>query len=266
MLIQNLVLGRGANAVATNSAFGVNALAVTTASSAHNTSIGHSSGIAITNGTKNTNIGSSSQTVLTTGTDNVAVGYNAGSGSSDNFNTCIGSGSSVNSGFSNTIALGYNAVGATANALYIGNGAVNKLFMGNGEAGTYYPGFMARAWVIFDGTKNTSGLTEVGVNYTNRYIFGSGNVSSVQRTATGTYKINFTTAMPNKNYAVALSGWNHQNGYGGWVTLASPTNLANSPLETDLDSVKNTSFVMIDSHNSGGSSIDEMGISVIVYG
>ena len=48
----------------------------------------------------------------------------------------------------------------------------------------------AKAWVNFNGSTAA--------------IRASFNVSSVTRTATGTYTINFTTAMPDTNYTVAL--------------------------------------------------------------
>ena len=54
------------------------------------------------------------------------------------------------------------------------------------------PMFAARAWVNFDGTTATPST-----------IRGSGNVSSVARTATGQYTINFATAMPDINYSVS---------------------------------------------------------------
>jgi hypothetical protein len=59
------------------------------------------------------------------------------------------------------------------------------------------PIFGVRAWVNFDGTTNVAG---------NCTIRGSGNVSSVTDLGTGTYRINFTTNMPDTNYcAVATS-------------------------------------------------------------
>lgn len=49
----------------------------------------------------------------------------------------------------------------------------------------------AKAWVNFDGGRvNTAGT-----------IYGSFNVSSITVVTTGKYTINFTTAMPNTNYA-----------------------------------------------------------------
>ena len=55
------------------------------------------------------------------------------------------------------------------------------------------PKYACRAWVNFDG--QTTPPT----------IRASGNVSSVTRTATGDYTVNFTTAMPDTNYAALIS-------------------------------------------------------------
>jgi hypothetical protein len=52
---------------------------------------------------------------------------------------------------------------------------------------------IAKAWVNFNG------VTTVTIN-------GSFNVSSVTRAATGQYAINFTTAMPNINYSMVVTG------------------------------------------------------------
>ena len=64
------------------------------------------------------------------------------------------------------------------------------------------PIFACRAWVNFDGTKDTTGAAST--SNTNRLIRGSGNVTSVLRNGTGDYTITFTTAMPDANYAIAL--------------------------------------------------------------
>jgi hypothetical protein len=50
------------------------------------------------------------------------------------------------------------------------------------------PLYMARAWVNFNGTGTVA-------------IRASGNVSSVTDNGTGDYTLNFTTAMPDTNYA-----------------------------------------------------------------
>ena len=54
------------------------------------------------------------------------------------------------------------------------------------------PMFAVRAWVSFDGTGTPS-------------INGSGNVSSITDNGTGDYTVNFTTDMPNANFAVLCS-------------------------------------------------------------
>ena len=51
------------------------------------------------------------------------------------------------------------------------------------------PIYPCRAWVNFNGTTATPST-----------IRGSGNVTSVTKNATGTYTVNFTTAMPDANY------------------------------------------------------------------
>ena len=54
------------------------------------------------------------------------------------------------------------------------------------------PVFAARAWVNFNGTGTVA-------------IRASGNVSSITDNATGNYTVNFTTAMPDSDYAVNVS-------------------------------------------------------------
>jgi hypothetical protein len=67
----------------------------------------------------------------------------------------------------------------------------NLLFnSGYGSAATAYG---CRAWVNFNGTGTVA-------------IRGSGNVSSITDNGTGDYTVNFTTAMPNTNYAVVMTG------------------------------------------------------------
>jgi hypothetical protein len=55
------------------------------------------------------------------------------------------------------------------------------------------PIFACRAWVNFNGTGTVA-------------IRGSGNVSSITDNGVGNYTVNFTTAMPDVNYAVVVSG------------------------------------------------------------
>jgi len=69
---------------------------------------------------------------------------------------------------------------------------------------------IAKAWVQFAGSTGT--------------IAGSFNVSSVSRTATGTYTINFTTAMTNANYSFVTGSSPQSAGQDGTVLLSNPAN------------------------------------------
>ena len=66
------------------------------------------------------------------------------------------------------------------------------LFQFNSGYGSVATAYGCRAWINFDGTSGSIGTGR-----------GSGNVSSVTDNGAGNYTINFTTAMPDANYAVA---------------------------------------------------------------
>ena len=68
------------------------------------------------------------------------------------------------------------------------------------------PSYSARAWVNFNGTGTVA-------------IRGSGNVTSITDNGTGDYTVNFTTAMPDANYSVAVSS---AAAYGANFNLAVP--------------------------------------------
>jgi hypothetical protein len=82
---------------------------------------------------------------------------------------------------------------------------VRNAFNATGSA----PVYACRAWVNFDGVTGPT-------------IRGSGNVSSVTRTATARYTINFTTAMPDANYVVQVTPSPDTNAYNqGQVSSTS---------------------------------------------
>jgi hypothetical protein len=82
------------------------------------------------------------------------------------------------------------------------------------------PIYGVRAWVNFDGTKDTTGATST--SNTNRLIRASGNVTSVLRNGTGDYTLTYTTAMPDADYSIggtaSRSGTTSQAGSGVSVT------------------------------------------------
>jgi hypothetical protein len=85
------------------------------------------------------------------------------------------------------------------------NEAIAALFNVTGSA----PKFACRAWVNFDGTGPT--------------IRASGNVSSISRPSTGSFVVNFTTAMPDANYAITCEGSYSGSGAGSWENIESIT-------------------------------------------
>lgn len=74
--------------------------------------------------------------------------------------------------------------------LTIGGNLVDGL--GNSTTATNAIKGSAKAWVNFDGTPGTP------------TIRSGYNVSSVTKSATGVYTVNYTTAMPNTNYAAVV--------------------------------------------------------------
>lgn len=89
------------------------------------------------------------------------------------------------------------------------------LFQMNSGYGSVATAYGCRAWVKFAGGSGS--------------INGSGNVSSVTRNSTGNYTVNFTTAMPDTNYAVTGASKNQDNttvGSGNNVIIVCPISFA----------------------------------------
>lgn len=83
----------------------------------------------------------------------------------------------------------------------------------NSGFGSAAVAYGTRVWVNFNGTGIIS-------------IRGSGNVSSVADGGTGVYTVNFTSAMPDSNYAVTASAWYDGVAAGaGGVTSRSTTSV-----------------------------------------
>lgn len=104
---------------------------------------------------------------------------------------------------------------------------------------TLYPEFKCRAWINFDGTGTPTSR-------------GSGNVSSITDNGTGAYTLNFTTSMPDANYA----------------THALASNLTDSSGRTRILTIRpaiySTSQVGILVHD-GSSNIDSAIICVAIF-
>jgi hypothetical protein len=90
-----------------------------------------------------------------------------------------------------------------------------KLSTTAGDAPTY----ACRAWVNFDGTKDTTGANSTA--NTNRLIRAGGNVSSVLRTGAGQYTVTFAIAMPDANYAATADAPNSNGRFASITSTAT---------------------------------------------
>jgi len=147
--VQGVTVGRGAGAVATNTAVGASALAgsnsgtgqntaigsnalVTNTTGANNTSVGYVSLFSNTTGTRNTATGVGALYSNTTGASNSAFSINALNGNTTgSFNVAVGDGAlQTNTTASNNTAVGYQAGYSNTTGLY-------NTFLGNKAGYTF---------------------------------------------------------------------------------------------------------------------------------
>jgi hypothetical protein len=103
---------------------------------------------------------------------------------------------------------------------------------------------IAKAWVQYAGATGT--------------IAGSFNVSSVTRTSTGFYTINFTTSMANANYS-AIGNVSTTSGAG----FALPFPFTNASL---VATAPTTSSFVFSTPNTGASFVDPVYVNIAVFG
>jgi hypothetical protein len=125
----------------------------------------------------------------------------------DSANILVGNGSNVATKVAVTGDVTISNAGVTAIGsskvvtAMVNNGAITAAKLDGAQTGSA-PIYGCRAWVFFNGT--TSPPT----------INASGNVTSVTKNGVGDYTVNFTTALPNANYAAAISRSGGSNGVG----------------------------------------------------
>lgn len=104
----------------------------------------------------------------------------------------------------------------------------------------------AKAWVQFAGTTGT--------------ISASYNVSSVTRSATGNFTVNFTNAFADNKYLVCQAATNSGTNSGNWVTTGTPI------VQTYIASTKSTTSInLINMYGTGSAAIDnvEQGVACL---
>ena len=184
-------------------------------------------------------------TLSVTGATNLAVSSgNVGIGTAspayklDASGTIRANGGYFRSTITYTVETGADILGTTggmtsigANPLVFGTNGTEQaridsagLFKFNSGYGSVATAYGCRAWVNFNGTGTVA-------------IRASGNVSSITDNGTGNYTVNFTTNMPDINYAAIQ--WN--SGYGsGWTD--SPLTVTGFILKTS----NSTSAALVD--------------------
>jgi hypothetical protein len=96
---------------------------------------------------------------------------------------------------------------------------------------------IAKAWLSYDGSTQT--------------IRGSFNISSVTRSGTGAFTINFTTAMSNVNYS---------------ITGASSTTGGSNPVIIRLPNSPSTTAMSIETIQANGTTQDPVNVCIAVFG
>ena len=100
--------------------------------------------------------------------------------------------------------------GTSTTEALISPAKLNAKFNVTGTAPTY----ACRAWVNFNGTGTVA-------------IRAAGNVSSITDNGTGDYTVNFTTAMPDANYAVVVTPTRNRTDRPKWIYHLQPNAEAN---------------------------------------
>jgi len=204
-VIQGLTVGRGAGAVATNTAVGDSALAATTgglnvavgykalilnSTGTSNTVVGHNSAVANLGGTQNTIIGQGSFVANQTGIRNVTIGAQTlRANVSNSNNIAIGASALISSTSDYNVAVGDSALGnitTSGNNTAVGHQALTTSASGNNTAVGYQAGFISTGiGNQFFGYSSGSAVTTGAKNV----ILGSYTGSAAPISATGSNNI-----------------------------------------------------------------------------
>jgi hypothetical protein len=232
LTVYGLTVGRGAGAVATNTAVGAAALNNGSLSGGENVGLGYNSAQGLTTGVRNTILGSQSGQNLTTGSDNILIGYrtvyNATSTGSNN--VAVGSQSLYsNTTASNNTAVGYQAAYTNTTGFHNTAFGVSSFYSNTTGSNNLAVGSNALG-------SNTTGAsnTAVGGRDSATYAALNGNTTGSFNTALGSAALASNTTASNNTavgyqagYAVTTSPSNTFLGYqaGYSTTNASNTHL-----------------------------------------
>lgn len=130
---------------------------------------------------------------------------------------------------------GANRLGFTTDGTQRGEFDASGNFLFNSGYGSVATAYGCRAWVNFNGTGTVA-------------IRASGNVSSITDGGVGNYTVNFTTAMPDANFAA--------------IPATGTTASNNEGVNVDT---RNTSSVRIYVYNSSSALADDAYVAVAIY-
>jgi hypothetical protein len=135
---------------------------------------------------------------------------------------------------------GADRIGFAEGGVQVGEFDASGNFQMNSGYGSAAIAYGCRAWVNFNGTGTVA-------------IRASGNVSSITDNGTGDYTVNFTTAMPDANYAVAAN------------TQTAATNLVFSNININR-SIATTSVPIVTVNQPGSPAVvDPTVVNVAVF-
>lgn len=254
--IYGVTVGRGANAVATNTVVGFGSLASIT-TGAGNTAVGYGA-LADTDGDRNTGVGTDALSAATSGDDNTAAGYSAlSNATTGNRNTALGSaaGLGITTGSTNT-AIGADTLSNTKVPLFTGsdNTAVGANAMQEASAGasqnTAVGASALATSAAFSGTNNTAvgyaALTSISAASASNVAVGA---SALALATTGS----FITAVGTGAIGLATSGGNNTVAVGA-LALANATGADNVAVgATAGDAITSGSENVFVGRNAGGS-------------
>lgn len=157
-----------------------------------------------------------------------------------------GTGASTAAGARTNLGLGGLAVLSSVGSSEITNASVTPAKLSGAQTGSA-PVYGPRAWVTFNGTVASPTIS------------ASGNVTSVTKNNTGDYTINFTTALPDANYAVAISG-SAASGTAVTGCVSTATAPTTSAVRIQL------SYYGFPANSTSAYAMDSSRVSVIVLG
>ena len=128
---------------------------------------------------------------------------------------------------------GADRIGFAEGGVQVGEFDASGNFLFNSGYGSAAVAYGCRAWVNFNGTGTVA-------------IRASGNVTSITDNGTGDYTVNFTTAMPDANYAATGSGGTGLTGIGNSASFGLNGSQTTSSLRCSYTSHGPTSNGLFD--------------------